>query len=107
MDSLFNQEKSIIFDPNSRQFVERYEKARKEDEEKKKRVVADLTKVSEKKWGKKLTHRSASAENNILFYENSMNNSMVNINAMKRNLHEELHAFDIQNDLLENNLEEN
>ncbi len=96
---LFKQEKSIYNDHTSRQFCERLENARREEESKKKRVYGDLTKISEKKW-RKNQNRSASTDNNIGYYVTTINSSMVNIKDVKRNLHEELHGFSIHNELL-------
>lgn len=106
---LFNQDKSIHYDPTSRQFLERLENARREEQDKKKRVITDLSKISEKKWGKNIKHRSASADYSAFYDKNDKNtntgNSMVNINMLMRNLHEELHNFNVENELIEKNEE--
>jgi hypothetical protein len=101
MDAIFKQEKSVHYDPNARMYCERLENARKEEVDKKKRVFRDLTKVSEKKWGKSGAHRSASADNSSQFYLGTANNASM-MNVMKRNLHEELHSMYDHNELLNN-----
>jgi hypothetical protein len=101
MDAIFKQEKSVHYDANARMFCERLENARKEEDDKKKRVYGDLSKVSEKKWAKSGAHRSASAENTSQFYVATISNSSM-MNVMKRNLHEELHSIYLHNELLNN-----
>jgi hypothetical protein len=57
----------------------RLESARKEEEEKKKRLKPDLSKVANRKWKK----NPESVDHH--------NNSMIDMNTIRRNLHYELH----------------
>lgn len=97
-DLIFHQEKNIQHDPVSMMYVERLEKARRDEEIKKKRVTANLSKISEKKWNKNaprtyLKSRASSTENTIILTEAKTLTTYKNMNLVKQTLHKDLHDW--------------
>jgi hypothetical protein len=81
-------------------YIERLEKARREEEIKKNRVTANLSKISEKKWNKNapryyLKSRASSMENTIILTEAKTLNNYKNMHlpVVKKTLHQELHNW--------------
>ena len=88
-------------DPISKLHIDRLEKARREEESKKKRVTADLSKLSEKKWNKTtqrtyLKSRASSMDNSILVTTESRlptGSTYRNMNNIKQSLRDDLHKW--------------
>lgn len=60
LSQVFDDNRTIFNDHSNRSFVFRYGKAREEEEDKKKRIVPDLSRQVKDKWSKANLNRSCS-----------------------------------------------
>ena len=88
-DVVFNQDKSITNDRATIQYLERQEKARKEELDKKKRICPDYSKMP---WNRnKNVYKQRAISTEMYPQSYTQNNSILDIKYLKRHLHDELH----------------
>ena len=93
---MFSEGKSLQNDPVARLHANRLDKARKEEESKKKRVAPNLTKFADKTWNKSyFKSRSISMGDASTLLDQSSNKLTNNKSVVKakKSLHDELHSW--------------